>query len=462
MKSIVRDIRSNINLEENLKLYADKYIALTKSISYSELAIEYFSLVTDFLTEDEENKYKDEIFKGLEFLSECVAGIVENKKIDADSLYEFRKKNINEVYNLTALVDRVNVYERVLNGIEYKFTSDEESIDKFFESYNDESFTKELMRFIVGNDDNSMVNYNISMVISELPIKLTKNKFFEYLSEGINVYKNQPKSGIDSLLYKIKTSAMLVDAKAANEEIDEKINYISNVDIKDMDKAGFEKTSLYIEDVSNYLSKITEIRISMQAVANYLIVLAYNQVKPEGDLELNSFKIIADTLNLYNTKNADGIENVESEFSKLEGFREDNYELLSNYDISDEINEKYGNIITDNSLGEVYNNIYRFSRLISDDNFIDFDEVLDDSEADEKYINEVVSDLENSYNEIFSKCNRQVKHRIMAITLSNLPVFFNNISQLQDFVYDTLSICNNKYEKIGCVNILRQTMDMFK
>ena len=42
----------------------------------------------------------------------------------------------------------------------------------------------------------------------------------------------------------------------------------------------------------------------------------------------------------------------------------------------------------------------------------------------------------------------------MSATLSELPVFFNNISELQDFVYNCLHGCTDMAEKKGCLEII--------
>ena len=44
----------------------------------------------------------------------------------------------------------------------------------------------------------------------------------------------------------------------------------------------------------------------------------------------------------------------------------------------------------------------------------------------------------------------------MSSAISELPVFFNNISELQDFIYNTLSICTDKAEKLACIEILNE------
>ena len=64
---------------------------------------------------------------------------------------------------------------------------------------------------------------------------------------------------------------------------------------------------------------------------------------------------------------------------------------------------------------------------------------------------------ENLYKEFidkFANSQRLIKKSIMSATLSELPVFFNNISELQDFVYNCLKGCTDMAEKKGCLEII--------
>ncbi len=49
------------------------------------------------------------------------------------------------------------------------------------------------------------INYKIQDVIGQLPVRLTKNKFFEMLSDGMSVYEGGTKESLNSFLYMIRT-----------------------------------------------------------------------------------------------------------------------------------------------------------------------------------------------------------------------------------------------------------------
>ena len=79
------------------------------------------------------------------------------------------------------------------------------------EKYKDEDFTRNIMHYIFDDDkDNALVNSKISEIVSELPFRMTKNKFFELLKNGLSVYKTSDKQAIDDFIYNIMTSGMLL------------------------------------------------------------------------------------------------------------------------------------------------------------------------------------------------------------------------------------------------------------
>ena len=68
--------------------------------------------------------------------------------------------------------------------------------------------------------------------------------------------------------------------------------------------------------------------------------------------------------------------------------------------------------------------------------------------VDEKILQDEKEKLISEYTEIFKENERIVNRAIMSMTLAELPVFFNNISEVQDYIYNSLEICNDKAEKL--------------
>ena len=116
--------------------------------------------------------------------------------------------------------------------------------------------------------------------------------------------------------------------------------------------------------------------------------------------------------------------------------------------VSNAINRKGG-------LSEkTYEKVSRLPLLNSDSLFVEFDKKQDKDKVNEEYLEKVKENLYKEFVDKFANSQRLIKKSIMSATLSELPVFFNNISELQDFVYNCLHGCTNMAEKKGCLEII--------
>ena len=107
---------------------------------------------------------------------------------------------------------------------------------------------------------------------------------------------------------------------------------------------------------------------------------------------------------------------------------------------------------------EEYNIVFKLPKLNSDSMFVKLDKVENNDVVDEAYLEKQKEQLINEYRELFKETDKMITRAVMAQALSELPIFFNNISELQDYIYNTLSICNDKAEKLACIEIINGIM----
>ena len=105
-----------------------------------------------------------------------------------------------------------------------------------------------------------------------------------------------------------------------------------------------------------------------------------------------------------------------------------------------------------------YNIVFKLPKLNSDSMFVKLDKVENNDVVDEAYLENQKEQLINDYRELFKDTDKMITRAVMAQALSELPIFFNNISELQDYIYNTLSICNDKAEKLACIEIINGIM----
>ncbi len=460
MKKIVGDILKKKNINENLVLYSNKYKELNNKYGLVRFAINYYTYYT-MISEDEgileygNKEYTDVI-------NTAVSDLLQEKDITENikKLEQVRTDIVNKMQDLTIYVDRFNIYEYALNRVEFRFRD-----SKYDGLYSDEDITRKLMQFIFEDEDSVTVNNKISQVIGQVPVKLTKNKFFEFVSNGLSIYKGGTKESLKNFLYMLKTSAMLLNTDTMKENypyLDETFKEFEEINFKDIDENQYKEMSGLLIKISEYIDDLVSANMTMQMLVNDLLMVMYTYCnKADDNVTVTCEEIIRNTNTLFEGKFiAKSIDEVESMFIDLEGVQEEVYPILSASDITDEIKKCYQIEIEELGLLKDYEVIYKLPKLNSDSVFAELEVIEDTEEVDEKYLENKKSELFENYAEVFSKCDKMIKRAIMSATLAELPVFFNNISELQDFVYNNLALCSNKAEKLACIEIFNDIMEV--
>ena len=75
------------------------------------------------------------------------------------------------------------------------------------------------------------------------------------------------------------------------------------------------------------------------------------------------------------------------------------------------------------------------------------------------YIDEMYKKFTEDYNMFTSLNSRSFTRAAMANILSGLPVFFANVSEIQDYIYNSMVQCSDIAEKTACKEIIYSLME---
>ncbi|MCR5737578.1 MAG: hypothetical protein K6G64_08005 [Eubacterium sp.] len=460
MKKIVSDLLKNRNVEEGLKEYPKNFKKMNCEYAMIRLAMNYYTYYTMV---EEDNGLVIDYHKELSTLHQVIEKIFgKNEEVsgeDISKVEDIRKNVINNVQDLTCYVDMFNVYEHALNRVEYRFKDEEIPAD-----YTDEALTKKLMQFILEDEDRMAVNQKISQVIGQLPLRLTKNKFYEMLAQGMSIYQEGTKKSLDDFLYMIKTTSMLEKTDSMQENyphLEEVFDAFKEVEFKTISSEQYEDMRYNIEKSSEYIEDTMNGYLMLQEIINDLLLVLYTKDSEEENATTAVCEDIIKNTNLlflqkFPEKSAEEIMDL---FVQLEGCQEELYPKLTSFDITDEIQKSYQEKIAELGLSEVYEQVYKLPKLNSDSMFIELDAEDDTEAVSESYVMEQQEALIQAYGELFQNNEKMINRAVMSMALSELPVFFNNISELQDYIYNNLSICTDKAEKLACIEILNGIME---
>lgn len=460
MKKIVGDLLKNRNVDESLKAYPKGFKALNCEYAMIRMAMNYYTYYT--MVEDDNGLVID-YYKELSTLHQIIEKMFYKRENvstdDIQAVENIRKDIIDNVQDLTCYVDRFNVYEHALNRVEYRFKEEDIGAD-----YTDEDLTRKLMKFILEDEDRMAINQKISQVIGQLPIRLTKNKFFEMLAQGISIYNEGTKKSLDDFLYMIKTTSMLEKTQSMTENyphLEEVFDEFKKIEFKTISSEQYEDMRYNIDKSSEYIEDTMNGYLMLQEIINDLLLILYTQdSEPVNNTTAVCEDIIKNTNLLFLKKFAEKNEDeILSMFVQLEGCQEELYPKLTSADVTDQIRESYGEKIRELGLADIYEHVFKLPKLNSDSMFIDLDVVEDTEKVSEEYVLAQQEALIQSYKELFKENEKIINRAVMSMALSELPVFFNNISELQDYIYNNLSICTDKAEKLACIEILNGIME---
>lgn len=473
MKKYINEISKNKNLESNLPIYASYMIDLYNKRAGVEFAMDYYTfqgMISDNVTKD------DYLLKYTKEFNDIIANYVLNIIVDDGREQAIAKIDSlrNNVYNvvevLTCYADIFARYEYVINRCEYLFNE-----IKTNSKYTDEDFTREVMQYIFSEEDNAVVNSRICEIISELPLRMTKNKFFELLDGGMSVYKDTDKITIDDFIYSVETSAMLKMPENMEHytELFEIYNEIKAIDYKNITEKEYRDTAEKLNFAADYIERATDIFMILQGLINkaYVMVIAAPYVDTE-DKEVKNFVDIIRNINenFYNDEFITLEEKITDNFIFLEGVPEKIQNIIQSAEyVLDDVKKDKLDIVKNIMADKIYLGLFLCEKLLSDSLFINLSaeyNIFEEKTVDKndetditEYLREKQDKLITELTEFFNSNQKIVNKSVMSLVLSKLPVFFNNITEVQDYIYNSLNNCTNKAEKAACIEIINGLME---
>ena len=473
MKKYINEISKNKNLESNLPIYASYMMDLYNKRAGVEFAMDYYTfqgMISDNVTKD------DYLLKYTKEFNDIIANYVLNIIVDDGREQAIAKIDSlrNNVYNvvevLTCYADIFARYEYVINRCEYLFNE-----IKTNSKYTDEDFTREVMQYIFSEEDNAVVNSRICEIISELPLRMTKNKFFELLDGGMSVYKDTDKITIDDFIYSVETSAMLKMPENMEHytELFEIYNEIKAIDYKNITEKEYRDTAEKLNFAADYIERATDIFMILQGLINkaYVMVIAAPYVDTEDKEVKNSVDIIRNiNENFYNDEFITLEEKITDNFIFLEGVPEKIQNIIQSAEyVLDDVKKDKLDIVKNIMADKIFLGLFLCEKLLSDSLFINLSaeyNIFEEKTVDKndetditEYLREKQDKLITELTEFFNSNQKIVNKSVMSLVLSKLPVFFNNITEVQDYIYNSLNNCTNKAEKAACIEIINGLME---
>lgn len=466
VKHICKDIRNGKLPEENIPKLFNYMVDYNETYAYVRFAMQYYAFYEAFI--DDEDTWSAEAKSLIADISKHIQNDVLQGCSGADreeaikAVDTIRNKIMKRMEILAAYTDIFRTHEYVLNRVEYRFKETDTSLDT-------EEFAREILRYIFNSEDNLVINEKIKEIIGQLPVRITKQKYFDLLKESLQIYLGADKSSLDTYLYILRTSALLTQEPEMNTfypTLWERKEFLASLDYKAIDRENYEKALSQLRAAVFILETEQNLYYSLQEIINEVYVLllcsTYSGMTEGVATEAKeaALHIIKEINQLFTLGRKEELPAELTEgFSKLEGVQEDiSFELSMMEDAFFTVETQYKELTKSLMLGQLFQTLRWVNQLHSSSIFIELGKEQEETKVNETVLAQVMKELEQDLSELFASCDKMIYRAVMANTMNKMPVFFNSHKEVMDYVLYALERCSDPYEKAAVAEIINTIM----
>ncbi len=462
-KKLLRDIERHKNLQTTLPAYVRAYMDTAFEYSLIHLVLNYYTMkeVQDESGAVRRDPYLPEVMSGLHtmifetLLMEEGAAKVEEV---TGKLKLLREQVTARMTAITAYTDALQIYEYVQNRVEYGIKGETAPVDA-------DELAARVFRYLFRENDKMVINSKIQMVTGQLPVRMTKNRFYDYLTSTLMIYNGSDRSAVDDFVSMLKSTALLElpeNYEDACPEIRQVIRRFEETDYKALSEQEYRELSELLAATTDQLTDLVSDYLLVMGMINdlyaALLALPHQDSQAEGTATCLS---MLKGLHAAYLSEGEIPEHVNEGFEQIEGIQEQLGEDLLQFEGHlQDVRTEYADRLTEMGLTEQAGKLSRISRLLSNSLFIDIEKEQEEEEkADQVYILKKRDELKELTGSFFENHPKEVNRAVMAAMFSSMPVLFNSQQEIQDYISYSLNQCGNDSELTACEKLLRQMME---
>ena len=463
-KILLTDINADRDRENALIKYQKLLAFAFEKYATIKMSLNLFTMYEK--SEDISMDRREEVEGYIDLINTAIREvIVEKTGVDSETLSDIsnaRDTITSRMKVLTAYTDALEIYEYMLNRREPEVQGTvDETIDVG-------QLANNMYEFVFSENDKMLINTRIQEFIAQLPVRMTKNRFFDIISNSLAIYRGGEQKAVREFIETIKDASLMDLPKGFDSDyprLYEIYKALKDADYQNIDKSQYNELSDMLTEATSIIeSAVTDYMMLIEIINDILIILYTDSIsdKSYADDHYNtSSKILAELVK------ADDIYQASEQFNELfvslEGVQESSYEELAFIESNlDDLYATYYEMYENENIKERFDNLLKADKLTSTSLFMDIDDdraisvVVD--EADDVFISEEKTELLDDFEELFKTISRYEKRSIMAKVLSLMPVFFNTQQEIRDYFEYALSSCNDKAELTACRDIVNDLM----
>ena len=453
--SAMSDIKKGKNLERSLSAFAKDLSAAYGSSAILNLSMNYANYFVN-----SKEKETDRSFAGIgDKINALIKSTVVEGNVSKESIEEI--ENIRE--EVKARVDAATAFLSAFENFNYVLSRKLPNKEYEGKEFDTDDEARKILEYIFEDDDNIMINSKIQRVISELPIRYTKGKFFDIIETSIDRYTGAEKKALKAFAYMVRQAGMIYDLDNMQKlypELADEFEYFKNFEFDKATKKQILTESVKLNSTIARCSELTDDGILVMEVVNdlYAVLINWDSINKE-DAELETEMITFTNESFANEDRS--LEEFDVKmaeiFTKLEGKLEAVYEDLMSYEGTlFDVQNRFVNEASEFGYKDKYDDLYKCSILKQGSLFADLNDLEDTGLTETADLDKLKETLKSEFDRIFNEVDRSVRRGIMAQVIGSIPVYFENRTEVMEYIRSSLTSCNSREELVGTINAVTE------
>ena len=445
------DIKKGKNLERSLSAFAKDLSAAYGSSAILNLSMNYANYFVN-----SKEKETDRSFAGLgDKINSLIKSTIVEGNVSKESIEEI--ENIRE--EVKARVDAATAFLSAFENFNYVLSRKLPNKEYEGKEFDTDDEARKILAYIFEDDDNIMINSKIQRVISELPIRYTKGKFFDIIETSVDRYAGAEKKALKAFAYMVRQAGMIYDLDNMQKlypELADEFEYFKNFEFDKATKKQILTESVKLNSTIARCSELTDDGILVMEVVNdlYAVLLNWDSLNKE-DAELETEMITFTNESFANEDRS--LEEFDAKmaeiFTKLEAVYED---LMSYEGTLFDVQNRFVKEASEYGYKDKYDDLYKCSILKQGSLFADLNDLEDTGLTETADLDKLKDTLKSEFDRIFSEVDRSVRRGIMAQVIGSIPVYFENRTEVMDYIRSSLASCNSREELVGTINAVTE------
>ncbi len=442
-----KELFAGRDTEKNLPCYLRGLAGVYYRLANYNLAMQYAAFaeaVQDgtLVLEEQTQRYRM-------LIKEQIGALAEKKAASEESVLAVQtmQKEITAAMQvLTAYTDQLYLHEYVLRRLAPGMEGTVEEVDS-------NAALEEISRFLFHDEEQEGLLARVALTVAELPVRMTKAKFLEWIRSTASVYQDADAETLDRVFYMLYSVSGLYEPAGMEgfSQYREALDFFNRLDYRNISEEQYFAAMNRLEEVTKQMNAVSEVYLSLMELANSLmtVLLTGAYVMP-ADVE--AVKKCAVVFGLLMEERDFADEELLEAFESFEGAPEELEELLfteERYFEELPVDEKLLEAMLQKTL---YNRVLVAKRLHSSSLFTDLEHVVEETEeyaaALEKFCTAITERLENG--------QRVLNRAVMAQVIHNLPLPFTKKSDIQKYILAALENCHDMSEKTAAMQAIRE------